>query len=120
MHYNSFSKEEGQTEFRTEINRLLESYGPGYFLSAEGEIQQLPEAGMERLMEASLPGSDPENIQARVDAAVSRFQKYRSSLEDRRHALRDLADVLEFLRPRLQEVITEKDESDLFNPAFPV
>lgn len=31
--------------------------------------------------------------------------------------MRDLADVLEFLRPRVKEVLTSKDESDLFHLA---
>jgi len=34
-----------------------------------------------------------------------------------RDAIRNLADVLEFLRPRLEKVMTKKDENDLFNIA---
>lgn len=117
MHYSSFAREEGRREFRVAVNPLLSGYGPGYVLTEGGEIHELPEVGMERLMEASLPATDPENVEARVTAAVSRFQRYRSSLEDRKHALRDLADVLELLRPRLKNVISNKDEADLFNIA---
>ena len=49
--------------------------------------------------------------------AIDRFQRYGSSVEDRRHAVRDLADVLEKLRPQAKEVITKKDEADLFQLA---
>lgn len=68
-------------------------------------------------MEAPVPKIDPGNIEARIDAARVKFRRHRSSLDDRRDAIRDLADVLEFLRPKLKNVLTSKDESDLFNLA---
>lgn len=117
MHYETFSKPEGQAEFREEISRHLECYASGYHLTEAGEIQQLPDPGMAPLLKAPLPGNDPENIQARVDAAKSRFLRHHSSLEDRKVAIRDLADVLEFIRPRLVEVIDKGDQADLFNIA---
>jgi hypothetical protein len=116
-HYSEFDKKSGQEEFRSELNQLLSVYGSGYELSAEGEILNPPETGMASLLEAQLPKCDPENIKARVDNAVLKFRRYRSSLEERREAVRELADVLEFLRPKLKDVITSNDESDLFNIA---
>ncbi|HEX3553384.1 MAG TPA: hypothetical protein VIA62_09150 [Thermoanaerobaculia bacterium] len=117
MHYSSFNREEGRTEFRLALNSFLETYAAGYTLKENGELHQIPEKGMERLMAASLPRVDPANVEARVAAAVSRFQRYRSSLEDRKHALRDLADVLEYLRPRAKKVLAKQDETDIFNLA---
>jgi len=73
--------------------------------------------GLEDLLKADLPGSEPVTIDSRVQAAISKFRRHGSSFEDRRDALRDLADVLEFLRPRLKVVLTSQDESDLFNIA---
>jgi hypothetical protein len=117
MHYSTFTQNEGRHEYRSAMNLLLSGYGIGYALGEEGEIHELPEAGMEPLIKAELPETDPENIEARVTSAVSRFQRYRSSPEDRKHALRELADVLEFLRPKIKNVISTKDEADLFNLA---
>jgi len=114
-HYKQFYKKPGQSEFRAEINQLLRDYGDGYELSAEGIILNLPEAGMAPLLETQLPNCDPENIKARVDNAILKFRRYRSSIEERHEAVRELVDVLEFLRPKLKDVITKKDESDLFN-----
>jgi hypothetical protein len=48
--------------------------------------------------------------EARVGAAIQKFRRHRSSIEDRRDAVRDLADVLEFLRPKLKETLLSKDE----------
>ena len=116
-HYRTFDKETGRVEYREKMNKVLALYGPGYELSADGEILALADDGLDSLFEAPLPKVDPENISARVETARTKFRRYRSSIDDRRDAIRDLADVLEFLRPRLKKVLTTKDESDLFNIA---
>ena len=115
MHYTSFNRRNGQEQFRKELNPSLAIYKDGYALSGRGEILHLPEAGMSPLIGASLPRCDPENIEARVEEAKDRFRRHHSSLEDRKHALRDLADVLEYLRPQVKRVLSNKDEGDLFN-----
>jgi hypothetical protein len=38
-------------------------------------------------------------------------------MDERRDAIRDLADVLEYLRPRLKTALTKKDEAALFEIA---
>jgi len=116
-HYQTFNTEIGRQEYRTEINDLLRDYKEGYELSADGEILALAERGLENLFQANLPMYDPKNVEARVNNAVLKFRRYRSSFEDRRDAIRDLADVLEFLRPKLKTVITKNDDGDLFNIA---
>ena len=116
-HCETFDREPGRQEFRAKINRVLALYGSGYELSTDGELLGLADTGLEGLFEAPLPSIDPDNISARVEAARNKFRRYRSSLDERRDAIRDLADVLEYLRPQLKDVITSKDESDLFNLA---
>jgi hypothetical protein len=116
-HYKIFDQESGRQEFRAEINEILCDYKDGYELSGEGEILALAERGLDYLFQADLPVYDPANVEMRVNAAILKFRRYRSSTEDRRDAVRDLADVLEFLRPKLKQVLTRKDESDLFNIA---
>ena len=112
-----FDREVARHEFRTEINKLLADYKDGYMLSEVGEVLVLPDSGLENLLEAQLPEYDPENVEDRVNAAILKFRRYRSSMEDRRDAVRDLADVLEFLKKEIKQVITKKDESDLFHIA---
>lgn len=117
MHYSSFNKAEGRERYQKVINPLLAIYGNGFTLSEDGEMLTTPEQGMAQLLEADLPKLDPTNIEGRVRAATILFRKQKSSLEDRKHALRDLADVLEYLKPQMQSILTSKDESDLFNIA---
>lgn len=116
-HYETFDKPAGQEEYRQKINTLLCDYGDGYELSELGEILALAGGGLDSLYEADLPNHDPDNVESRVTAARLKFRRYRSSMDDRRAAIRDLADVLEFLRPKAKEVLMSKDESDLFNLA---
>jgi hypothetical protein len=82
-----------------------------------GEILSLPGRTLEPLLQAIIPSNETHNITSRVELAVEKFRRRRSSLEDRRDAIRDLSDVLEYLRPRLNRVLTRQDENDLFNIA---
>lgn len=115
-HYHTFNGEEGRNHFRSKVNPLLEEYEGGYELSSQGEILELAPAGIEPLLAADVPTTD-QNISSRVTSAVAKFRRYRSSVQDRRDAIRDLADILEYLRPSLKKVLKKQDEADLFNIA---
>jgi len=115
-HWHTFNKLEGQIEFREKVNVVLSHYEQKFELSTKGEILQRPEAGFERIFAADLPSKDT-NVLDRVNAAVLKFRRHGSTNDDRRQAVRDLADVLEYLRPKVQTFLTTKDENDLFNIA---
>lgn len=115
-HYNAFHTEEGRVAYRSAIRPLLQEYQRGYALSGDGEILELPGAGLETLVDAPIP-SDEAAVSVKVHDAVVRFRRHRSSVEDRAHALRDLVDVLEYLRPAARHVLDKKDERDLFDIA---
>ena len=72
--------------------------------------------GVATLYDAKLPSSNL-TISNKVQAAVDRFRRYGSSIEDRHGAVRDLADILEFVRKEIKVVLLKKDESDLFELA---
>ncbi len=116
-HYSEFIQGGAQEEFRKEVNDILRDYGEGFELSAKGDILGLPGRTLEPLLQAILPSRETDNITSRVEHAVEKFRRRTSSLEDRRDAIRDLSDVLEYLRPQLDRVLTRQDELDLFNIA---
>jgi len=116
-HYSEFVQGTAQEEFRNEINDLLSDYGDGFELSPKGEILSLPGGSLQPLLQASVPSDDSSNVTIRVEAAVEKFRRRKSSIEDRRDAIRDLSDVLEYLRPQLKKVLRSQDEADLFNIA---
>jgi hypothetical protein len=101
-HCTKFDRVAGQQEYRDKLNRLLRAYDSGFEISEQGEVVAIPPTGFEPLLHAALPHPDAGNVTSRVDAAIRKFRRHRSSIEDRRDAVRDLADVLEFLRPLLK------------------
>ena len=109
-------KKEGQIAYREKVNTVLEHYKNKFELSQNGEVLHKPEAGFENIFNADMPSKD-ENIVERINAATTNYRRHGSSIDDRRQAVRDLADVLEYLRPQVQELLTNKDEKDLFNIA---
>jgi hypothetical protein len=115
--YDTFDRETGKQEFRDRINQLLCDYREGYELSENGEILEFPEQGLEELVLAELPPYNPENVEQRVESAILKFRRSRSLLDGKYDAVRDLAAVLEFLRPQIKKVLLNEDESDLFNIA---
>lgn len=116
MHWETFNQQLGRNEYRVRINDVLAHYEQPFELSADGEVLHKPEAGFEPIFDADLPSSDV-NVVARVAAARLRYRRHGSTLDDRRQAVRDLADVLEYLRPKVKELLTTADERDLFNIA---
>lgn len=77
----------------------------------------MPYNNIAPLLQVDIPSSDSENITKKIDLVVLKFRRHKSTLDDRRDALRELADVLEYLRPDIKKVLASKDESDLFNIA---
>lgn len=116
-HYNQFDDQEGHKYFRDLLNPILKDYKSGFEISEEGEILVLSDQGLSNLFDAEIPTKDQENISTKISAAILKFRRYKSTLDDRKEAIRELADVLEFLKPEIKQVLNKKDESDIFNIA---
>ncbi|KAF5090811.1 hypothetical protein DSECCO2_12990 [anaerobic digester metagenome] len=104
---------EGKKEYVDAINSILSDYGDGYQLSESGFIEYLPSAGFQDLMQQE-PQTDDELIKAKLKAATEKYLRSRSSTEEMKHAIKELADILEFLRPQIKEMPISKDENELF------
>jgi len=114
-HFNTFDAQIGREKFRREVNDILRDYGGGYEISVNGEILAVEDDAYASLLAAPLPLTDPINIYQRVEAAKLKYR--RRALSERKDAVRDLADVLEFLREEAKSVLHSKDEADIFNIA---
>ncbi len=115
---SEFDTAKGQAEFRDEPNQILCDYGLGWELDEQGSIRLLSEEGMAPLLDASLHSFEPENVERRVADAIRKYRSRSSTPQDRRDAVRDLADVLEYLRPRARKCfLTAKDDDALFTIA---
>jgi len=117
-HYTEFKNHAAaKAAYRTELNEVLADYSSGYELSPKGEILERGGDVLEPLLKTKLPHADSTNVVARVESAKLKWLRRGSTAADRRDAVRDLADVLEFLRPQVRDVLNKKDESDLFELA---
>jgi hypothetical protein len=116
MHWETFNQAAGRAEFRQRINDVLGLYERAFELSEQGDVLERAQSGFEGIFAADLPTKD-EKITTRINSAVLRFRRHGSGLDDRRQAVRDLADVLEYLRPKVKEFLTSADDADLFNIA---
>jgi hypothetical protein len=69
MHWETFNKEQGQTEFCERINAVLSHYAKPFELSSHGEILHKPEFGFEPIFEADIP-TEEEKVKNRINSAV--------------------------------------------------
>lgn len=116
-HYEEFNDIEGQKHYRELLNPILREYKDGFEISESGEILILSDNGLSNLFEADIPTNDKDNISNKINSAILKFRRHKSTLDDRREAIRELADVLEFLRPAIKVHLNKKDENDIFNIA---
>lgn len=116
MHWEVFNGYQGKEYFRSKINAVLSHYENKFELAKTGEILHKPEFGFEQLLSADVP-ADNANVTDRVASAALRYRRHGATVDDRRQAVRDLADVLEYLKPEIKKHLTLADEKDLFNIA---
>lgn len=116
-HFSQFRQLEGRTDYRAKLNPVLARFEVPLELTTAGEIRQLGHEGLRELLNASVPEGTDEGIEERVSDAVRLFRQRHASVGDRRRAVRELADVLEALRPEVKEQLLNDDERDLFTLA---
>jgi hypothetical protein len=112
-HYSHFDRHKGQAEYGEKVNRILGRYDDGFELTDRGQVERgLPQQVADL---AALPDIQESSDEVHIAEAL---RKYRSRVGlDRRDAVRNLADVLERLRPTVKEHLFSKDEGALFQIA---
>lgn len=116
-HYDKFDSTAGQANFRHEMNGVLRLHDPPYEMNDEGMIVEAGPPEFHTLLTAAVPEGIEADIGSKLDSATKRFRTRGASLDDRRVAVRDLADVLEALRGDIRETMLSKDEKELFHLA---
>jgi hypothetical protein len=117
-HYTHFAREPAQQALRAKLNPLLERLQPALNLDPHGCIIEAAPEDLQPLLEAELPASAAgDDVAARVQTAVTRYRRGRGDVEERKAAVRDLADVLEFRREHVKQSLLSADEAALFTIA---
>jgi hypothetical protein len=118
-HYSVFNGELGRRIYRWAINRILDQSTLSYRLAEDGEdigrLVAVADEAREDLVMSMLHRSGPS--QDRVQHAISLFRMRGSTRDDKRSAVRSLADVLEDRRADLRASLMTKDEAVLFQLA---
>ena len=112
-HCTKFDGDKGREKYRIRINEILKDYGKGYELSSDGEILEVAPTGLEHIFEEIVETDDPKNIDLRIQNAITKYRRYSATENDKKEAVRILADVLEFLK-KDGVLLPSKDDNDLF------
>ena len=114
--YDCYDKEAGKKEYRDYTNSFLSRYRDGYELTYEGQILSSGSHGVRNILVADLPILGEKNIDLKMQSAILKWRNRQLSLDGRKEAIRELADVFEWLKKskKLADVLNKKDESMLF------
>jgi hypothetical protein len=117
--YIDYDDEKGQQEFRERINPILANYKTGFELTQEGVILAIGTNGLQYILEAEIVPYDETNVDNKVRNAIKKWRNRQLSLQEKRDAIRELADVFEWLKKdkKLGSVLARKDENALFHIA---
>jgi hypothetical protein len=117
--YDSYDDKAGAKEFREKANAFLVDYKSGYELTEQGLILALGTDGLRDILNAEIVPYDEPNVDSKVRHAIVKWRNRHLSLSEKREAIRELADVFEWLKKskRLSGVLDGKDESAIFDIA---
>jgi hypothetical protein len=117
--YDEYDKKAGAAEFRRDANAFLADYKSGFELTKEGTILALGTEGLQHILDAEIVPYDELNVDSKVRNAIVKWRNRHLSLEEKKAAIRDLADVFEWLKKskQLGKILDRKDDSALFEIA---
>lgn len=117
--YDSYDEAAGKEEFRAAANLIFADVSDGYELGNDGQIRANATGGLEHIIGAQIVPFDETHVDNKVRLAFEKWRNRHATLDDKKEAVRLLADVFEWLKDtqQLQKALAKKDESDLFNIA---
>ena len=117
--YEGYDDRAGQEEFRIQVNIFLSDYKNGYELSDNGMVLAMGSGALMQIFDAEIVPYDEVNVDGKVRDAILKWRNRRLDMTERRQAIRELADVFEWLKKtkKLSKVINRKDESAIFEIA---
>ncbi len=112
-------KTEERKKFRDEVNnKILSKYENGkYELMSNGEIYVRGSEHLRKIVFEHETSSNKFEIKEKIKRAIKTFFHYNSNIDDKREAIRTLANILELIRSDVKEHLLAKDEGRLFQIA---
>lgn len=96
--YESYDQKAGQEEFRNKVNAFLGDYKTGFELTKDGIILAMGTRGLQYILDADIVPYNEANVDSKVRGAIAKWRNRQLSLTDKREAIRELADVFEWLK----------------------
>lgn len=117
--YDGYNDEAGKREFRNKANAFLAEYKTGFELTDEGNILAMGTDGLQQILEAEIIPYDEINVDSKVRNAITKWRNRHLALSEKKEAIRELADVFEWLKKTkmLSTVLDDKDDKALFELA---
>ena len=114
IHVETADETSGREKFRTSMNRYLNRYRSGFAIEENGEVWTSAPSG---LVHRRPLATGRDDIDPRVDHAIGVFRRHSATDEDKRDAVRNLADILELLRSGTGTGLPTDEEDKLFEIA---
>lgn len=118
MHYDHWSSDfdvrAAQADWRAKMNAVLPYYLDGFSVTSAGDVVHTAPNGLAELLALAPPPTTSDINKAKLVNAIKVFHKGLASRAERKQAIRDLVDLLEFHRAEVKTQLLKKDESDLF------
>ena len=117
--YADYDDKAGQEEFRNKANTFLADYKTGFELTKDGNVLAMGADGLQHILDADIIPYDEANVDSKVRNAIEKWRNRRLSLSEKKEAIRELADVFEWLKEtkNLRTVLDRRDESAIFEIA---
>ncbi|MFA5879831.1 MAG: hypothetical protein WC860_06610 [Candidatus Margulisiibacteriota bacterium] len=113
--YTKYDQETGKKEFIKQANIFLNTYEAGYEMNNSGEIVKLGGEGIEYIINAEIIPYDEEHVDSKIRNAIKKWKSRKITTEEKKEVIRDLADVLEWVRPKFKNIILNQDDNAIFN-----
>jgi len=108
-----YDEDGAKSEIRDLLNLVLPYFEDGWEIAQSGRICRLPPTGLEPLIENPLPENCDLSVRELTNNAIQKFHDRKATEQDRRSAIKELADVFEQLRKQARDVLTRKDENEI-------
>jgi hypothetical protein len=117
--YDGYDEAAGRAEFRGHANAFLCDYKTGFELTEDGKILSMGAHGLKAILDAEIEPYDEQNVDSKVRNAILKWRNRQLDMGERRQAIREMADVFEWLRKtkQLEKVLARKDEAAIFEIA---
>jgi hypothetical protein len=115
--YSEATPEEKREDFRARVNPDLSLHDPPMEMTEAGLIVERGPDELHDVLAEPVPEDVPAELADPLRHAVEQYRRRGASEQDKRSALKNLADVLEPLRDEIDEYLLPADERALFELA---